>query len=550
MVGANDGLWDWDFATNEVYLSEHCTELVGLDRQTIIGLDQYFAKAVPAGERRKVLAALRGHLQGKTPHFVYEHRIKTPGGLKWIMTRGKALLDEAGRPVRMAGSITDISERKAKEELVRHMAYHDSLTGIANRAALNRKLQDLAAGTAEGLRGAIVFIDLDNFKVINDTFGHSHGDKLLVLVSRQLRDIDDDRHFVARVGGDEFIVLIEDADRGRAAEYADRLLAIFANPLSLNGKSVYVTVSVGVTVFPDDGVSAEELFKNADLAMYKAKELGKNRHVFFDRSMDELVRRKMMTERDLREAIPNGELRLSYQPFIETATGRVSGLEALLRWQRPDRIVMPGEFVKIAEETGLIVPIGDWVFRNACSFAAAMRRQGAGHPVVSVNLSVVQLIRGDFVDWVREVIGATGVDPRDVAFEITESVLMDNFEANIDKLAEIRRFGVRIYLDDFGTGYSSLKYLRQLPVDIIKIDKSFVDDLNDIDGQREIIGSIISLAHRARLQVVAEGVETEGQLAKLIKYKCDFVQGFYYSRPVAQQDVPGLLLRLGEREGK
>jgi diguanylate cyclase (GGDEF)-like protein/PAS domain S-box-containing protein len=550
LEGANDGLWDWDFVTNEVYLSERCTELVGLDRQRVSGLDGFLAQTVPAGERRKVLAALRSHLQGKTPHFAYEHRIHTPGGLKWIVTRGKALMDEAGRPVRMAGSITDISERKAKDDLVRHMAFHDALTGIANRASLNRELKALAAGTKGDRQGAILFIDLDNFKGINDTFGHSYGDKLLVVVSQRLRDIDDDRHFVARVGGDEFIVLLEGAGRSQAAEYADRLLAVFANPLTVNGKSVYVTVSIGLTLFPDDGTTAEELFKNADMAMYKAKDLGKNRYVFFDRTMDETVRQKMTIERDLHEAIGSGELRLWYQPLVETATGRVCGLEALIRWQRPDRLVMPGDFIKVAEETGLIVPIGDWVFRSACSFAAVLRRQGPGQPVISINLSVVQLIRGDFVQWVRETIAETGIQPQDIAFEITESVLMESFEANVDKLAEVRRLGVRIYLDDFGTGYSSLKYLRQLPVDIIKIDKSFVDDLDDADGQREIIGSIINLAHRARQQVVAEGVETEHQLERLIKFKCDFVQGYYYSRPVPQQDVPDLLRRLGQREGK
>ncbi len=550
LAGANDGLWDWDFLTNEVYMSERCTELLGFDSQGVGGLDTFLSRSVPAGERRKVLAALRSHLEGKTPHFNLEHRINTPGGVKWVLTRGKTLMDAAGRPVRMAGSITDISERKAQEDLVRHMAYHDSLTGIANRAALNRELKTVAGGVKTDRQGAILFIDLDNFKGINDTFGHTHGDKLLVVVSQRLRAIDEGRHFVARVGGDEFIVLLEGAGRSEAADYADRLLAVFANPFTVSGKSVYVTVSIGLTLFPDDGASAEELFKNADLAMYKAKELGKNRYVFFDRGMDELVRQKMTIEHQLREAIPKGELRLWYQPYVATATGQVCGLEALIRWQSPDRLVMPGEFIKIAEESGLIVPIGDWVLRSACSFAVDLRRQGFGHPVVSVNLSVVQLIRGDFVRWVRGVLDDTGADPRDIALEITESVLMDNFEANIDKLAEVRRLGVRIYLDDFGTGYSSLKYLRQLPVDIIKIDKSFVDDLDDSDGQREIIGSIISLAHRARQQVVAEGVETVNQHEKLARFKCDFVQGYYYSRPVPQQDVPGLLRKLGQREGK
>jgi diguanylate cyclase (GGDEF)-like protein/PAS domain S-box-containing protein len=545
LAGANDGLWDWDFFTDEVYLSERCAELLGLDCHKVKGLEVFLGNAATARERRKVLAALRSHLEGKTPHFAFEYRIKTPNGEKWILSRGKALLDETGRPVRMAGSITDISERRAREALVQHMAFHDSLTGIANRAALNRELDAFITGTGEERRGAILFIDLDNFKGINDIFGHSYGDRLLVVVSELLRGVDDGHHFVARVGGDEFVVILQEGDRSRIGAYAEKLLALFANPLSVNGKSFYVTVSIGLTVFPDDGTTVEELFKNADLAMYKAKELGKNRYVFFDRSMDEAVRQKMTIELDLRDAVRNDELRLWYQPYVEAATGRVCGLEALIRWQRPDRLAMPGEFIKIAEETGLIVPIGDWVFRTACDFVASLRRQWPAHPVVSINLSVVQLVRGDFVQWVRKTIAETGVDPRDIAFEITESVLMDSFEANIDKLAEVRRLGVRIYLDDFGTGYSSLKYLRKLPVDIIKIDKSFVDDLDAADGQREIIGSIINLAHGAQQLVVAEGVETEYQLDKLVKFKCDYIQGYYYSKPVPQQDVPALLARLG-----
>jgi len=257
--------------------------------------------------------------------------------------------------------------------------------------------------------------------------------------------------------------------------------------------------------------------------------------------MDEAVRQKMTVMRDLREAISRGELRLWYQPFVDVTTGRVCGLEALIRWRRDGLMIMPGDFIKVAEETGLIVPIGDWAFRAACEFVAALHRQGRTDLVVSVNLSVVQLMRGDFVQWVKETLAATSAKPAAIAFEITESVLMESFETNVEKLGEVRSLGVKIYLDDFGTGYSSLKYLRQLPVDIIKIDKSFTDDLNATMGDREIIGSIINLAHRARRKVVAEGVETEYQLERLLKFKCDFAQGFYFSKPVPEEEVPELL---------
>jgi len=543
LSGANDGLWDWDFTRNEVYLSERCSELLGFDGPRVKGLDELIARNVPAGERRKVLAALRSHLNGKTPYFSAEHRINVSGSVKWVHTRGKALMGDDGKPVRMAGSITDITERKANEELIAHLAFHDSLTGIANREALNRELSaTLTKAATEGRRGAMIFIDLDNFKGINDTFGHSTGDRLLVIVSQLLRRIDDGRHFIARVGGDEFIILIEGiVDRSEAAIFSDKLQTAFADPMVVDGKTFYVTVSIGVTVYPEDGATAEDLFKNADLAMYKAKELGKNRYVFFDRTMDEAVRQKMMVMRDLREAISRGELRLWYQPFFEVATGRVCGLEALIRWRRDGLMIMPGDFIKVAEETGLIVPIGDWAFRAACEFVAALHRQGRTDLVVSVNLSVVQLMRGDFVQWVKETLAATSAKPAAIAFEITESVLMESFETNVEKLGEVRSLGVKIYLDDFGTGYSSLKYLRQLPVDIIKIDKSFTDDLNATMGDREIIGSIINLAHRARRKVVAEGVETEYQLERLLKFKCDFAQGFYFSKPVPEEEVPELL---------
>lgn len=544
--GANDGLWDWDIVADEMFLSERCAELLGLNAHKVSGLERLFATAVPVGEQGRVIDALRGHLAGETPYFYSEHRIITPGGVKWLLARGKAQVDGAGRPVRMAGSITDISERKKSEDAVEYLAYHDPLTSLANRTALNNKLRAVLAAPAGGPRGAVVFIDLDNFKVINDTFGHSYGDRLLIEVSRMLQRIDGGRHFIARVGGDEFFVLLEGANsRAEVAAFAEKVLAIFARPLVVDAMTFYVSVSVGLTMYPEDGTTAEELFKNADLAMYKAKDLGRSRYAFFEQTMDDAVRRKMAMERELREAIISDEFRLWYQPLINLGTGKIKGFEALIRWQSGSRTIMPGDFIKVAEETGLIVPIGDWVLKSACDFAKRLREQGRGNLMVTVNISVVQLMRSDFVPWVLETIAAAGVPPAGIGLEITESLLMESFEVHREKLSEIRQSGVRIYLDDFGTGYSSLKYLRRLPVDTIKIDKSFIDDLTAADDEREIVGSIVALARRAGLKVVAEGVETEYQMAKLRRYNCEAVQGYYFSKPVPEEEVPALLARFG-----
>lgn len=543
LAGANDGLWDWDVVSGEVFLSERCGEMLGQPSQKICGFESYLQTAVPPADRERVLKNLRNHLQGKTPYYSSEHRIKTPSGTKWILARGKALFGEDGQPVRMAGSLTDIAERKRNEEAINYLAYHDALTGLANRVALNEKLRAVLAGGRTGRSsGAVVFIDLDNFKVINDTFGHFHGDRLLIAFSSMLQQLDGGRHFIARIGGDEFVIVVEDvSSQNEVTAFANKVVSIFDKPLSVEAKTIYITASVGITAYPADGATVEELYKNADLAMYKAKELGKNRYVFYDRPMGEVVRRKTAIERDLRQAVISQEFELWYQPIINAVNGKVIGLEALIRWHRDNTIVMPGDFIKIAEETGLIMTIGNWALANACAFAAILRREGYQDFTVTVNLSVVQLMRSDFTDWVRRTIADAGLPPGSIGLEITESVLIDSFEANIGKLTELRDLGVKIYLDDFGTGYSSLKYLQHLPVDVVKIDKSFTAGLTADPSERDFIGPIIALARQAGLQVVAEGVETEYQYGKLIKYECDFVQGYLFSRPVPADSVFGLL---------
>jgi len=542
--GANDGLWDWDILNDEVYFSDRCAEMLGIVDGKIQNMEQYFAANIPPGELEPVLTALHDHLQGKSLFYSCEHRLNTPYGLKWVLARGKVLSNEAGQRIRMAGSITDITERKRNESTINYLAYHDSLTGLANRASLNDRLKRAIISCMEGKDfGALLFIDIDNFKVINDTFGHSYGDRLLVIVAKMFARMDSGNIFVARMGGDEFVILLDTVRSVREAKaYADRTLQLFAEPLKVEDKEFRITISVGLTIFPTDGATAEDLFRNADLAMYRAKDQGKNCYVLFDKKMDDIARNRMIMENSLRNAIANSEFKLLYQPLVCVSTGKIKGFEALIRWHSQEHgWVQPDAFVHIAEETGLIVPIGRWVLKTACGFMGALQQRGYQKLRVSVNISVVELQQRDFVESVLWAIAEAGISPEHIGLEITESLLMESFDYNIEKLAELRRNGINIYLDDFGTGYSSLKYLKNLPIDVVKIDKSFIDDLDNEPIENGLTASIIELAHRLGLQSVAEGVETERQLQELIRFNCDMIQGFLFSKPLTEEKIVELL---------
>lgn len=547
LEGANDGLWDWDIVKDEVYFSDRCVELLGLSVNTIHNLKAWLADVVPAEEAGSVLQAMNDHLQGLTPHYVCEHRICKPDCQSWILARGKVLLNAHGQPVRMAGSLTDITGRKLQEEAVNYMAFHDALTGLPNRAALNGRLAELLApGKREDSTGAIILFDLDNFKIVNDTFGHSYGDKLLIAISRLLQEFISQDKFIARMGGDEFVILLEGiTERGAIAAWLDGLLAIFNQPIVLDDKSVHVTMSIGVTTFPGDGRNREQLVKNADMALYKAKEQGKNRYAFFEKYMDEAVQKKAALEHDLRDALKGSEFQLWYQPQIDAQSGKIIGFEALIRWlSGKNGLVMPLTFIQLAEETGLIVPIGYWVIREACHCLRALHGEGYNRLTVTVNISVVQLMQSDFAANVQNILVDSGVPAQNLGIEITESVLMESMETHIRKLRTLHKTGLKIYLDDFGTGYSSLKYLKYLPIDVVKIDKSFIDGVTN-DETRDLTESIIALIHRLGLKAVAEGVEQDSQLAKLKEYGCDAVQGYLFSRPVPESQIRELLRKYG-----
>lgn len=544
--GSNDVIWDWDILTDQIFVSGKIVDLLGFTPEELGSFSQYGEWIHPedaAAEKE----ARRLHLEGITPTYSIEYRVRMKNGFyKWVFARGKTVRDKDGRLVRMAGSLTDIDWRKANEERINQLAYYDPLTGLPNRLLLNAKAGEIIKkAEACGDHGAFLFIDIDNFKFVNDTFGHSFGDLLLVEAGKRITAVVREDTIVSRLGGDEFIVLAGGFRReAEIRSFIDQLMETFKTPFAMNGNTFTITVSAGVAIFPQCGDNVEELLKHADMAMYRAKELGKSNYVFYDPSMDEAVTQRLKLGNSLRMAIENREFTLFYQPLMDRATGKIYSIEALLRWNSPEYgMVAPGRFIKLAEENGLIIPIGGWVLQNAAAFASRLRARGLGPVRVAVNISIVQLMQNDFLTRVKEALRRAGLPPDALCLEITETLLMESFQENARKLEELKGYGVGLSLDDFGTGYSSLNYLKRLPIDYVKIDKSFVDDIIGTGNGRMIIGSIIALAHQLGLKVVAEGVETREQLDCLSQSNCDIIQGYLISPPLPAGEAETLLTK-------
>jgi diguanylate cyclase (GGDEF)-like protein/PAS domain S-box-containing protein len=432
-------------------------------------------------------------------------------------------------------------ELASSEEEFRRLAYYDPLTGLPNRFSLFEQSTTIISNTIVNYsQGALLYLDIDNFKLINDTFGHSIGDLLLIEIGNRLGVMMNNCE-VFRLGGDEFVALITNLPNlADLQKVSTKIVTDFSRPFNIQDHVFHISLSMGITLFPDNGQTIEDLLKNADTAMYRAKESGKNQCIFFDRSMNDSIVKRVEMESDLRLALVNQEFFIVYQPQVRAATGLVVGFEALIRWQSPKYgLVSPLKFIKIAEETGLIIPIGIWVLEHSSSFAAKLQKNGLKEFNVSINISTRQILQNDFVERVQDIIAQSGVSPERIGLELTETALMESFETTLKKLQNIKELGFGIHLDDFGTGYSSLNYLRNLPINVIKIDKSFVDDIHH-GNQHPLIATIITLAHQVNLQVIAEGVETKEQLAFLIACDCDMIQGFLFSKPVSEDEALGI----------
>ncbi len=447
----------------------------------------------------------------------------------------------------LEGTVIDITQRKNAERQIVHQAYHDALTGLPNRMLFfDRLTQSLSLARRDRQGLAVLFLDLDQFKLVNDTLGHAAGDRLLIELARRLQHALRVIDTVARVGGDEFALLLRNVDEGSdAARAAQQVLEMIARPVDVDGQRLYLTTSIGISMYPADGEQAEALLTNADIAMYRAKELGRNRCELCTPAMSAKSVARLTLERDLRLAVERGDFILHYQPQVSIATGLAVGVEALLRWNHPERgLVRPAEFIGVAEETRLILPIGEWVLRTACEQARLWHRDGCPGLRVAVNLSALQFQQRSLVAAVKEILDDTEVDPDLLVLEITESAAMHDAQLTVEVLAMLRGMGLQVAIDDFGTGHASLSYLRQFPIDSLKIDRAFVSDLETSREGSAIINAIVGLAHGLDLEVIAEGVETDGQLRFLAERGCEEYQGFLVSEPLVADEVPLFVDRL------
>jgi diguanylate cyclase (GGDEF)-like protein/PAS domain S-box-containing protein len=484
---------------------------------------------------------VHGRSQPVPIEFRYRH---ANGSWIWLEAVGNNLLDYPHvRGVVLTSR--DITRRKAAERRIEHLAHHDFLTDLPNRSLLRDRLDvALAQARRDGQLVAALFIDLDRLKVVNDTLGHAAGDRMLREAAARLAGCTREGDTVARLGGDEFMVVLPNLDDARgAAVAAQKIRESLAQVTELNGQEVFVSASIGVSLFPADAADAETLIRNADAAMYSAKRHGGDNYQFYTADLNVQVQERLAIEQGLRVARERNEFSLVYQPKIDLESGRMIGVEALLRWQHPSvGLISPGRFIPLAEETGLIIPIGEWVLRTACEQIRAWRDAGIELPV-AVNLSACQFRQRNLAHTIHRILSETGVPPKCLELEITESDVMENAEIAIATLDELKARGVSISVDDFGTGYSSLSYLKRFPLDVLKIDRSFVRDIAVDSDDAAIVEAIIALARSLEIKVVAEGVETEDQMAFLNRAGCDYAQGYLFSQPVESGQIPALLER-------
>ena len=533
--------------TKMCYVNPAAEAVTGYTQDELLAMD--FWDIIHSDFRDLVKERGLARQQGEDVPARYEVKIVTKSGEeRWVDFTAGAI--EFGGESAVLGTAFDITERKSAEEMIRHLAYHDALTSLPNRSLFEDRLAvALAQARRKQQMPAVMFLDLDRFKVVNDTVGHGLGDRLLQGVAERLMGLVRDGDTVARVGGDEFTLLLPDvAGPEDTVEVAERILESLRQPWVLEGHEFRITTSIGIAMYPNDGEDVESLLGNADTAMYRAKDGGRDNYKLYTPTMNAAIAERLALENSLRHGLERGEFVVYYQPQVDISSGRIVGMEALVRWQHPERgLVSPAEFIPVAEETGLIVPLGAWVLRTACAQNKAWQAAGIPPMRMAVNISARQFQLRDLIDTVAHVLEETGLDPQFLQLEITEGVAMQDVEFTVTMLRELREMGVQIAVDDFGTGHSSLSYLKRFPINVLKIDQSFVRDLTVDPDDAAIASTVIVMAHNLKLKVIAEGVETEDQLAFLRERECDEMQGYLFSRPAPAEALEAMLRKSGRR---
>ena len=547
--GANDGLWDWDLENDTAYYSSRWAEILGITPiPDQIPSKKSWLERIHPDDYENVVGELNRHIDGETEHFENEHRVlHRDGNYRWVLSRGLAVRDGDGRAYRLAGSLTDITSRKVAEKRLAHEAVHDSLTGLPNRAHLMDKLSKKLILVREGLSPgfSVLFVDLDRFKVINDSLGHQAGDILLKEISSRLGGTIRPSDMVARLGGDEFVIVIDNArDRSDIELISKRVIDSVEQPITVDSQRLYTSASIGIVEVNEKYNSADDIVRDADFAMYRAKAKGKGRFEFFDNDKHSNSQSLLMLELGLRDAIEECQFVLNYQPIVSVIDERIIGFESLIRWNHPEKgFVSPADFIPVAEDTGLIVEIGEWVLNESCRQLKEWQAKtpNAQEMIVSVNLSAKQLEDDGLIDTVARALSSHKMNASSLKLEITESAIMTNADSMIERVTDLRELGVLLSIDDFGTGYSSLSYLHKFPVDTLKVDRSFISRIGVDKENSEIVATIIGLGESLGMKVVAEGVETIEQTEFLQSIKCDYAQGFYWSKPLEQQKALRLI---------
>ena len=546
--GANDGLWDWDLRTNCIHYSGRWKSMLGLGETDIEGSPREWFRRVHRDDLGRLLAEIAAHLEAVESHLENEHRIQhSDGSYRWVLTRGLAVRDAGGAATRFAGSLTDITSRKEAEAQLVRDALRDPLTGLPNRALFMDRLGHAVERAKRHPENsfAMLFVDLDRFKVINDSLGHLAGDRLLQEIALRLETCIRPEDTVARMGGDEFTILIEGFEEvDDATRLADRIRHDLLRPFSIDGQKIFTAASIGIALSKTGYQRAEDVVRDADIAMYRAKALGRARYAVYDTGMHAHAVALLQLETDLREGLQRREFRLFYQPIVSMRTGEIMAFEALLRWQHPTRgVLLPGEFLQVAEETGLLESLGNWVLAEACHQARLWKDHypNATLPAVSVNLCAGQFRRNGLVEYLERLLAENDVSGEVLRLEITEGAIMENAAEATELFNRLKSLSIKLFIDDFGTGYSSLSYLHRFPIDTLKIDQSFIQTMIHERNNLEIVRTIITLARNLDMDVIAEGVENEEQLMQLVALGCDMVQGFLICRPQSSEIADAMI---------